>query len=459
VSTLEIEESTRVFEIEEAGNVLEFGAAVTIVQGEAAGVTGPGSSTDNAIARFHLATGGVIQNSAVTIDDSGNIATTGTVDGVDVSGIPATVTAAQAAAIASAAASMASHVATGTGAHPAAVSGGASGLMTGAQSTKLDGIETGATADQSAAEILAALLTVDGAGSLLDADLLDGQSSAAFATAANLTSHTSNTSNPHGVTAAQVGAIPSPASPDEADVLTYTGGAWVASPPAGGGLPAVGTLRGWSVANHYTIADITSGQAAYTLYCLVRLGRQTGTRQSIFFGDRMKLQFDDSNTPTIRFSVADSAGSLVSDITGTIQGDLGRFGLFSVGRRNNGGTLECFAGLNGWRWYATPGGGATAPSVGGSIHLGSGDAAGQAGEADIAAYAAMVGTYADPTDDLTLLDAAMEAGTLVQTGGLLTHLWTLSGVTAPSPWVDSIATISATRTGAALTYYEAAARW
>lgn len=46
-------------------------------------------------------------------------------------------------------------------------------------------VEDGATADQSAAEILAALLTVDGSGSGLDADLLDGQSSAAFATAAH----------------------------------------------------------------------------------------------------------------------------------------------------------------------------------------------------------------------------------------------------------------------------------
>ena len=39
---------------------------------------------------------------------------------------------------------------------------------------KLDGIETGATADQTAAEILTAVKTVDGSGSGLDADLLDG---------------------------------------------------------------------------------------------------------------------------------------------------------------------------------------------------------------------------------------------------------------------------------------------
>jgi len=40
--------------------------------------------------------------------------------------------------------------------------------------SKLDGIESGATADQSAAEILTLIKTVDGAGSGLSADLLDG---------------------------------------------------------------------------------------------------------------------------------------------------------------------------------------------------------------------------------------------------------------------------------------------
>jgi len=49
---------------------------------------------------------------------------------------------------------------------------------------KLDGIEAGATTDQTAAQILTAIKTVDGAGSGLDADLLDGLSSASFATSA-----------------------------------------------------------------------------------------------------------------------------------------------------------------------------------------------------------------------------------------------------------------------------------
>jgi hypothetical protein len=45
-------------------------------------------------------------------------------------------------------------------------------------------VEDGATADQTAAQILTAIKTVDGAGSGLDADLLDGLSSASFATSA-----------------------------------------------------------------------------------------------------------------------------------------------------------------------------------------------------------------------------------------------------------------------------------
>ena len=51
---------------------------------------------------------------------------------------------------------------------------------TDAEKTKLSGIETGATADQTASEILTLIKTVDGAGSGLDADTLDGISSGSF---------------------------------------------------------------------------------------------------------------------------------------------------------------------------------------------------------------------------------------------------------------------------------------
>ena len=52
--------------------------------------------------------------------------------------------------------------------------------FTSADHTKLNGIEASATADQTAAQILTAIKTVDGAGSGLDADLLDGATSSVF---------------------------------------------------------------------------------------------------------------------------------------------------------------------------------------------------------------------------------------------------------------------------------------
>jgi hypothetical protein len=45
-------------------------------------VQGPATSTDDALVRFKGTTGKIIQNSAVTVDDSGNISTSGTVNGV-----------------------------------------------------------------------------------------------------------------------------------------------------------------------------------------------------------------------------------------------------------------------------------------------------------------------------------------------------------------------------------------
>ena len=55
-----------------------------------------------------------------------------------------------------------------------AVTGTVDGRDVSADGTKLDGIETGATADQTAAQILTAIKTVDGTGSGLDADTVDG---------------------------------------------------------------------------------------------------------------------------------------------------------------------------------------------------------------------------------------------------------------------------------------------
>ena len=57
---------------------------------------------------------------------------------------------------------------------------------------KLDGIEAGATADQTAAEILTAIKTVDGSGSGLDADLLDGMNSSSSVVANTIVARQSN---------------------------------------------------------------------------------------------------------------------------------------------------------------------------------------------------------------------------------------------------------------------------
>ena len=60
------------------------------------------------------------------------------------------------------------------------VSGTVDGRDVASDGSKLDGIESGATADQSANEILTLIKTIDGSGSGLDADTLDGISSASF---------------------------------------------------------------------------------------------------------------------------------------------------------------------------------------------------------------------------------------------------------------------------------------
>ena len=69
---------------------------------------------------------------------------------------------------------------TGNNATISEASSSAAGVMSAAHHDKLDGIESNATADQSASEILTAIKTVDGSGTGLDADLLDGVHASSF---------------------------------------------------------------------------------------------------------------------------------------------------------------------------------------------------------------------------------------------------------------------------------------
>ena len=129
------------------------------------------------------------------LDVTGNISVTGTVDGIDI----ATDVAANTAKVTNA-----THTGDVTGATSLTIANdavtfakmqnisqdrligrtasgsGDSTDLTATQARALLNIEDGATADQSASEILTLIKTVDGAGSGLDADTLDGISSASF---------------------------------------------------------------------------------------------------------------------------------------------------------------------------------------------------------------------------------------------------------------------------------------
>jgi len=87
------------------------------------------------------------------------------------------------------------------------IGGTVDGRDVAADGTKLDGIESGATADQTAAEILTAIKTVDGSGSGLDADLLDGESSAYYRNASNLNAGTISASRLPTLNTVPSGAI------------------------------------------------------------------------------------------------------------------------------------------------------------------------------------------------------------------------------------------------------------
>jgi hypothetical protein len=70
-----------------------------------------------------------------------------------------------------------------------------------------------------AAAVLAKLLTVDGAGSGLDADLLDGQSSAYYATATSVSDHLADTADAHDASAISVSPSGSLAADDVQEAL------------------------------------------------------------------------------------------------------------------------------------------------------------------------------------------------------------------------------------------------
>ena len=153
---------------------------ITVASGaaDAAAADGGGLEVDGASATITYASSGDKWVFNKPVDVTGNIIVSGTVDGRDLAtdgskldGIEAGATADQTAA----------EIKT------AYESNSDTNAFTDALQTKLSGIETGATGDQTATEILTAIKTVDGASSGLDSDLLDGQEGTYYLAYGNLT--------------------------------------------------------------------------------------------------------------------------------------------------------------------------------------------------------------------------------------------------------------------------------
>lgn len=143
--------------------------------------------------------------------------------------------------------------------------------------SKLDGIEAGATADQTASEILTAIKTVDGTTSGLDADLLDGQEGSYYLDGNNF--------------------INLPAGYADADVDTHLNTGVATS---GQYLGWSGTDYAWSTVDLSTKLDLTGGTLTGTL---------NGTDAS-FSGTVTAANFNTTSDARLKTNVETLTGSL-----------------------------------------------------------------------------------------------------------------------------------------------------
>ncbi len=153
-------------------------------------------TTGSAALAAHLAdTSDAHDASAISFAPVGSIAATDTQAAV------AEVASEAATATATVVSNLAAHIADATDAHAASAitntpAGAIAATTVQAALNELD-TEKLPAASYTAADVLAKLLTVDGPSSGLDADLLDGQSSAFYATASGLSDHLADTADAH----------------------------------------------------------------------------------------------------------------------------------------------------------------------------------------------------------------------------------------------------------------------
>lgn len=134
------------------------------------------------------------------------------------------------------------------------VTGTVNGRDIATDGTKLDGIESGATADMTASEILTAIKTVDGSASGLDADLLDGQDGSYYLDWTNVTNKPDPVITLGGDLSGSVtltdlasGTLTATIQPNSVALGTDTTGDYVSGITNGTGVTVSGTAgEGWS---------------------------------------------------------------------------------------------------------------------------------------------------------------------------------------------------------------------
>jgi hypothetical protein len=205
---------------------------------------------------------------------------------------------------------------TGTDGTIAAADGTNAGVMTAAMQTKLAGIEAGAEVNDSAAEILAKVVTVDGTGSGLDADLLDGNHASAFAAAV----HTHVIGDVSGLQTALDGKA--------ATVHTH----------AIGDVTGLQTALDGKVDENSPITGATKTKITYDAKGLVTAGADATTA--------------DIADSTNRRYVTDAQQTVIGNTSGTNTGDQNLFSTIAVSGQSNvvadgtGDTLTLVAGSN-----------------------------------------------------------------------------------------------------------------
>ncbi|MDH5394403.1 MAG: hypothetical protein OEY11_14560 [Gammaproteobacteria bacterium] len=200
------------------------------------------------------------------------------------------------------------------------------GFMSSSDKSKLNGIENNATADQSAAEILALLLSVDGAGSGLDADLLDGWHRSSVVARAN------HTGTQTLATISDSGALAAKNSVAQGDIDANSVGqseikiatqvvAWSASTWATliGGQYGLGTAIGTTSTSASAYPSSNDSTNNFEVYCQ-RGGVSGGSSEGSFYyiNSSPPYNLGDGDIPMFVYAVIDNATGEIESFSSSV---------------------------------------------------------------------------------------------------------------------------------------------